>query len=79
MSADEPTVQNLAEAILSDDLSPMPIEEIQKAWEEMKRLGLIAETGEVRNGQPVYDFTPRGHQVFDAAHSEVKRRREKQH
>jgi hypothetical protein len=79
MSEDELTAQDLAEAIISDDLSPMPIEEIKKAWEEMKRQGLIAETGEFRNGQPVYDFTPRGRQLGDAARAEIERRKGEQH
>lgn len=79
MSEDELTAQDLAEAIISDDLSPIPIEEIMKGWAEMKRLGLIAETGEFRNGHPVYDFTPRGRQLGEAAFAEVNRRIGKPH
>jgi hypothetical protein len=79
MSEDELTAQDLAEAIISDDLSPMPIEEIKKAWAEMKRLGLTARTGVFRNGHPVYDFTPRGRQHFEAAMAEVARRTGKPH
>jgi len=79
MSEDELTAQDLAEAIIADDLSAMPIEEIKKAWAEMKRQGLIARTGEFRNGRPVYNFTPRGRQLSDAAYAEIERRRGKQH
>ena len=80
MSEDEITVQDLAEAIISDDLGPEPtVEDVKKAWEEMKRQGSIAKTGHFRNGQPVYDFTPRGRQHSEAAFAEVKRRIGKPH
>lgn len=79
MSADDLIARDLAEAIISDDLAPIPIEEIMEGWEEMKRQGLIAETGVFRNGQPVYDFTPRGRQISEVAHAEVARRTGKPH
>ena len=80
MSTDDLTGQDLAEAIISDDsFAPIPIEEIMEGWEEMKRQGLIAETGRRRNGQPVYDFTPRGRQISEAVHAEVARRIGKPH
>jgi hypothetical protein len=38
---------------------------IREAWVELKRLGLIDVTG-VRNGEPVYNFSPQGKQLMDA-------------